>query len=502
MNDTAVKFPISSACEYHMIKKDGTPWQPKLFRRAPWLGLLALLGALLGVLAAAVVLYISNGKPTENWSIKPTVYLAICSAITNILVHFSFTQAMTVAWWKRAIQTEATIADLHRSWDHGQNLWAALTAGRHFSLVALASILVALAPINGPLLQRASQIEEMGEKDRLFNAKIDIATEIPEGYAYPNTTSQRICNIVLMVFVDCTGYSFTGYTSGQDHMPVLLTPNFTYIVVDWNSQAGIKPQYQTGCWGKCLLKVPGAGSFTDCVNSTFPFRLPSSAKASTTGLSQSEEFDPSEYGTDIFATEFVWAGGKFNLNVQYKESNDCGGSLMVRNCTFNPAIIISDVTILNDERSVDITISQTVGQTVSDDRLVRLVELAPDSGGSNTKSDLNTSTYGGLFKAVQDAYTSSVHLSRGPSGYQVSTAGSLGNLFWGIQDDAPHSYGKRSELPGLDCSMSFRDPTDYIKNGVRDLMFRTAMFRTPPFRNFDYDPLKKLDEGRIPVFPA
>ncbi|KAL8965507.1 MAG: hypothetical protein Q9183_003817 [Haloplaca sp. 2 TL-2023] len=501
MNDTAVKFPISSAYEYNTIKKDGTPWQPRLFRRAPWLGLVALLGALIGVLAGAIVLYISNGKPITDWSIKPTVYLAICSAFTNILVHFSFTQAMSVAWWKRALQTDATIADLHRSWDHGQNLGAALTSGRHFGLVALASILVALAPVNGPLLQRASQIDETGETERMFNAKIDIATEIPEGYAYPNTTSQRIPNIVLMVFVDSTGYSFTGYTSGQDHMPVLLTPDFTYIVLDWNSHASIQAQYETGCWGSCISQISGAGFFTDCVNSTSPFRLPSSAGASTARLSQSEEFDPSEYGTDIFATEFVWAGGKFHLNVQYKESNDCGGSLVVRNCTFNPAIMMSIVTIDNEE-SVRSVISQTIGTTASDDTLVRLVELAPDSGGSNTKGDLNTSTYGGLFKAVQDAYTSSVHLSRGSSGYQVSAVGSLGNLFWGMQEESPNFYGKRSELPGLDCSMSFRDPTEYIKNGVRDLMFRTAMYKTPPFRNFDQDPLKPLDEDRIPAFIA
>ncbi|KAL8867596.1 MAG: hypothetical protein Q9174_005562 [Haloplaca sp. 1 TL-2023] len=420
MNDTAIKFPISSAYEYDTIKKDGTPWQPRLFRRAPWSGLLALLGALLGILAGAVVLYISNGQPTEEWRIKPTVYLAICSAITNILVHFSFTQAMTVAWWKRALQTDATVGDLHRSWDYGQNLGAALTSGRHFSLVALASILVALAPVNGPLLQRASQIESLGQTYRNFTAKIDIATEIPEGeHASPAGLSQR-------------------------------------------SQ-----------------------------------------------VDQSDEGDPLQNGTDVFATEFVWSGGKFNINVQYKESNDCGGSLMVRNCTFHPAVITSHVSIKSNEPADNgpstgswFNIAQTSGDSyMSKDRLVRLVELPPDSGTSNTESNPKTSTYGGLFKALKDAYTSSVHLSHGPSGYQISSVGSLGSLFWDIPGGYSQSYEKRSEPPGLDCSMSFHDPTDYIKKGVRDLMFRTAMFKTIDYLGY-FNPLNGSTEDHIPSFPA
>lgn len=137
----------------------------------------------MGVLAAVVVLYVSNNQPIYSWNVQPTVCLAIASAATNIFLHFALTEAVTVAWWKRALQQDTTIADMHRRWETGQSLWAALTSGRHFSLIALASILVALVPINGPLLQRASQIRN-GHFEQDTHVYIHIAHEIPDGYSY------------------------------------------------------------------------------------------------------------------------------------------------------------------------------------------------------------------------------------------------------------------------------------------------------------------------------
>ena len=167
--------------EYQVVGRRLDSWQPSFWRRIPWAGLSALSGALAGVLAAAILLNASNEQPTHDWTVQPTVYLAIFSTATNILLHFAFTRALTVAWWRRALGEDTTIADLHRDWEHGQSLWAALTSGRHFSCIALASILVALVPINGPLLQRASRVRQ-AHFERYTNVNISIAPEIPEGY--------------------------------------------------------------------------------------------------------------------------------------------------------------------------------------------------------------------------------------------------------------------------------------------------------------------------------
>lgn len=176
------KVPITSTYRYETVEALGNPWQPGFFRRVPWLGLTAMLGAMIGVFGAVAVLYFSNNKPVQDWNVQPTVYLAIASAATNIFLHFALTEAVTLTWWRRALKNKTTVADLHRSWEHGQSLWVALTSGRQFSVVALASILVALGPINGPLLQRASRIQQ-GYFERNTDLHVNIAPELPEGYA-------------------------------------------------------------------------------------------------------------------------------------------------------------------------------------------------------------------------------------------------------------------------------------------------------------------------------
>lgn len=54
-------------------------------------------------------------------------------------------------------------------------------AFRHFSALALAFILVAIVPINGPLTQRASHIRP-GYFELDTDVRINIAQKIPEGY--------------------------------------------------------------------------------------------------------------------------------------------------------------------------------------------------------------------------------------------------------------------------------------------------------------------------------
>lgn len=51
-NRSALTAANASSCGYDEIDKKGNLWQPSFFRRGPWLGLIAMLGTLIGVLAA------------------------------------------------------------------------------------------------------------------------------------------------------------------------------------------------------------------------------------------------------------------------------------------------------------------------------------------------------------------------------------------------------------------------------------------------------------------
>ncbi|KAL8995845.1 MAG: hypothetical protein Q9169_004497 [Polycauliona sp. 2 TL-2023] len=446
MNGGFAKAPGVSSYAYNPVTSRGNPWKPSLLHRAPWLGLIAFLGALVGILAAAAILYISNNKPVQEWSVQPTVYLAIASAATNILLHFALTQAVTVAWWRRAIRKDTTIADLHRNWDYGQSLWAAITSGRHFSTIALASLLVALVPVNGPLLQQASRVQQ-GRFEQDAEVRVSIAAEIPGGY--------------------------TGYLSNRINSPALLTSRFVKVVQEFTQKSPILIA-DSGCKGSCDARITGAGLAANCSKSESPFSLDTSLPSS-----QTEEVPQVVLGTDIFGTTLSWSPGRydpkldsmdwsvldwsvlapgtFSLGVQFKGTEDCVGMLLVRNCTFKPVTVTYPISIgANSEISLAATTD------LSDDKFVQGIKLHSMGYISNS---FNVSTYGGFFLALADAYESTVHMDYGSIGYQIFNHGALSNRYVNAAD----------ELQNLSCSMSFRDPTEDIIADIRELMFRTAI---------------------------
>lgn len=140
--NTQYKSPHSATtyvCDpVDVVSTARTPWRGTPFRRLPWLGLGALLGAVLGVIASIAILMKSNGQPTEYWTLQPTIYLAIALTVTNILLHFALAEAVSVAWWRRATQEQTKVNDLHRHWSYGNNLWAAVRSGKHVNMVAIA----------------------------------------------------------------------------------------------------------------------------------------------------------------------------------------------------------------------------------------------------------------------------------------------------------------------------------------------------------------------------
>jgi len=78
-------------------------WQSGLLARLPWRAILSLLGALLGVAGPAAFLVYSSQSPVSDWEFQPTVYLAIVSTLTNILLHLALSEGANVAWRVQAV---------------------------------------------------------------------------------------------------------------------------------------------------------------------------------------------------------------------------------------------------------------------------------------------------------------------------------------------------------------------------------------------------------------
>ena len=147
----AVSSKDSLHHQYHPLAPSST-WQIGLWSRFPWAPFLALFVTFLAATVVGVILHISDGTEVSAWKLSPAVYLAIASAVANILLHFAINRGTEVAFWVKALKPRTTVRDLHNYWSFGTSLKSTLLSGRSFNSVALAGIALALVPLNGPLL--------------------------------------------------------------------------------------------------------------------------------------------------------------------------------------------------------------------------------------------------------------------------------------------------------------------------------------------------------------
>jgi hypothetical protein len=407
------------------------PWKPGAYARLPWFAFAALVGAVGGVVLSVAVLVVSNGKPITDWNVQPTVCLSIISTVTNLMVHYALAEGLTIAWWTRALKHDTKISHLHQYWETGNSLLASLKIGRSFNLVALASIIVAISPVNGPLLQRASRVVVIAAKSTI-TVSVGVASQLPYGY--------------------------TGFVEGRGSVPAFFNPSFMSTVNDYSDRLSIKIN-NTGCTGTCTSIVAGAGFAVSCSSyeSTFD--------ATPIAQPADQTFDASQplvaEGVLAFQSNFMWksqAPGNISLNVEYKPDPGCVGRLIVRNCTLSPAIVQYKVLIDGNAS----TISLPANSNIYDDEIKSTYDITESyRPGSYT-------TYGGLALALANRFNSWANMRfAGAIGYDVTTSGATSNQF--VQPNTT------SGAESMACSLAFTDPTDNLIANVRELIFRTAV---------------------------
>lgn len=418
--ETANKPGFTSYAYSAVETRPRNPWRVSPVCRLPWQGFGALLIALIGVGASITILRISDGQPLRTWTWQPTVYLAIASTITNITLHFAFSEGLNVAWWRRAARDGTRIADLHRYWNHGNNLLAAATSGWHVNMIAVACILMALAPIYGPLLQRASTVITKFSQQEV-DISVSIAHIHPDGH--------------------------TGFISGRGHDLSLLSPEFATVVNAATTKSDIHVE-SSGCTGQCRAIVRGAGFAINCSTGTTPFSLvPGPNWKVGDGMPEAT----------VFSSQFNWEPndpGTLNTTISYKSSAACEGELQDRNCTMKAAIVEYPV-IIDSNRS---TIKLDPATTMFDDKIVEMTELT-------IVTSQGPSTLGGVYRALDNAYRSSINARfSGGVPYTISTSGATAQQYAILDPKDPAS-----------CSTHSKDPSQDLLQVIRDLMFRTAI---------------------------
>lgn len=224
-----------------------SPWRPGFWSRAPVFGLLALVGAVICSVGTAVVLATSNGREQQTWPspdvwVQPSVALSVLTAATNALLIMAFQEGVTISWWIKMLQG-GNLNDCHRYWFYANNVWAAVTSGRHFNKVALACMMVAIVVVDGPIMQRASTVKSV-TADAPRNFSLAIAQDVME---YPS-----------------------GWYTGRAKSVDTLSGNFTRVLTAYNNRDSIHPPLAEGCRGTCKGSVIAPGWDVDCKYETKP----------------------------------------------------------------------------------------------------------------------------------------------------------------------------------------------------------------------------------------
>ena len=129
-------------------------WNTTLLRAGPISGVFSMFLALASIFACLGVLEGSNGAAVESWSVQPSLYLAIFTALANLAMRYACIQGIVIAWWARALRG-STLSQLHWDWRSGTTLIGALTGGRQMGWFGLACIFSTLVTVDGPLLYAA-----------------------------------------------------------------------------------------------------------------------------------------------------------------------------------------------------------------------------------------------------------------------------------------------------------------------------------------------------------
>ncbi|MCJ1434999.1 hypothetical protein MMC27_004369 [Xylographa pallens] len=433
------------------LASDAAPWLPGILRHVPWLGFTAL-GISASMMAVTVaILVTSNRSPVTNWSIQPTVYLAVATAVANFTLQLAFANGVTISWWYKALQG-GTISDLHHYWSFGTLLCALtrvanltctsavgngfisiFTAGRSFNKIAFAAVCVALAVIDGPLLQRASTIISR-DVTVPITLNVSIAQQLPKGY--------------------------TSLMLGRIDEPVVLTAQFAQVMKHYNARNPIRNGFR-GCNGSCTATVPAAGFSVNCSN---PLGTPVDYNPI---ISNDTKGSVGSNTQPIFTTNLTWSSGfghslaeshspeQVILTVGYSNTTNCSGTFYTTICTLTEAVVEYQVSLVNESVALASTATNlivvAIGNSTSD-------VVGGYDAGQNV-------TLGGFSLAGNDLF--GAHTSQ-------SFVGAAGLFQLNDLDTFASQYIVNFEFVE-NCQYTWKDPTDDILLALHEIMFRTAI---------------------------
>ncbi|KAK1246117.1 hypothetical protein MKX07_005186 [Trichoderma sp. CBMAI-0711] len=413
---------------------DGIPWQPGLWKQAPWRTIASLAAWAVTCGMIALVLAMSEDKETNHW---PThnkyftvpVLLSLMGAVAVLFLSVANAEGFAISWWLKALKG-TKIKELHYDLEITSNVLIGFSRPKLFNWVAISALISIIVGIAvGAVLQKASE------------------TVTKTIGPYPDIVNVPILNTTLPS-------NFSGW-AGSGTETSLLMPTFAEVYRQYSNRSVIT--MPSSCVNQtCWLRMPGPGFDISCTDSVIDYDFTKMAAArgdKITTFRTSVDWEPSQ------GVEFL---NHMNFSVLYKPTPACTGQMIQHNCTLRAAAVNYDLTITNGSITLDpcdMSTNTTISITQFDD-WQQLGSGSVGAGGFLTM-------FGGIASVLQAQYNSNTTLRIAVmtnTPYIVSATGQAASTFLtsNIGD-----YGN--------CSMTWSDPREDMINNVRELMFRSAL---------------------------
>lgn len=425
----------------------GVAWETGLWKRAPRVALLGLVGFAGCCAAIAAILADSDGKEVAKWpshksKVAVSTLTSLFISVANVFLLVAINQAYEVAWWVAAMNG-ASLRRLRFDLEVQNNMFAFFSRNMRFvdKIIIAAAVAVIVSIADGPLIQEATDTK--------------IATFTDEGVMVNVSVSDA------MFPEDFSG--FAGIGLGPD----LMTPIFANISRAYSNRDNISIPIENCANGTtCVFTMPAPGFDVRCSQTSVAFNF--SKLAAGTDHDNITAFDVTlDFGGEETAnplSEF----STINITALYKPNTACSGDMIERKCVLRLATVRYEATVTNGTATIP---NWQEGQNDTIDFPV-FPQPYPLAGygslftGSVVSGGFKT-MLGGFYLVGKTLYQASVNLRLGGHNtvpFVLTVSGSAASSY--LTSNAT-TYGT--------CSMTWDDPTTDFVNAMRELMFRSAI---------------------------
>ncbi len=318
-------------------------WNPGYGARFPLQGFAGLVGVLLCTGVIIAVLVASDNASASKWSqqIGPSIIINGFTSIGGLCLALAVAEGVAIAWWRKALHG-ATVAELHQSWKFSMSI--SQVAARFWALdrIALASLAIKLAILDGFLFQRATTTYVTQDPAK------DVTLLGAAAQFFPETG-----------FVVNEGSDSQGdFMIGDTYSPTVNT---------WETSNGFFKDFELlfrNCDGVCYTHVEAVGFEIDCKEVKVHTDYASGAIAAYNTDQRDGSGNASQWSNlPIFDASFDMSYpdsstdfSRLHMNLLYFDSDNpfgaagvdaCPGTITNVHCTLRPALVRYPITVVN-----------------------------------------------------------------------------------------------------------------------------------------------------------